>query len=131
MNINFFPHKKRFSLDEPHEYRSAQSLRIINFLVIGATIAILGVSAWFIYSYIYLTIGKVENIMLINTAPHFEPINFKSYDDAMDAWNNKNELPVQEIIVDPFYPQTSTTTSTATTTPDIPPILPTGTAISL
>jgi hypothetical protein len=49
----------------------------------------------------------------------------------MDAWNNKNELPVQEIIVDPFYPQTSTTTSTATTTPDIPPILPTGTAISL
>lgn len=95
--------KEKDYTQQTREYKNLSTFRMLNILSIFLIIFVFGVTVWFVYTNIYQTIGKVQTLLLIQTDPHFEPINFKLYNDTITAWNEKFMSKSFDISHDPFY----------------------------
>ncbi len=101
------------------EYKQVSKLRMLNILSIFLIITVFGVTVWFVYTNIYQTIGKVQTLLLVQADPHFEPINFKLYNDTTAAWDEKFVTKPLDIMHDPFYNISTVNTTSTTSTVDL------------
>lgn len=108
---------------ESRDYYNLQSARWAHMITICIVLCIFATTAWFVYSYIYETIGKAQILLVVQANPDFEPINFKLYNQTRDAWKKRMELHSPSVEFDPFYathmPITTSTLPTSTITDTI------------
>ena len=117
--MKFTLKKTKGSKHQTREYKSLSRFRMLNILSILLIISVFGVTMWFVYTNIYQTIGKVQTLLLIQSDPHFEPINFKLYNDTTEAWSDKFVDTPLDILYDPFYNISTQIITSTTSTPDL------------
>jgi len=112
--------RKKQKLPEPStkEIGGMHKVKILNIVSICIIMASVAGTAWFVYTSIYQTIGRVQTLLLLDYKPQFEPINFKLYNDTLENWDKKYTVQVLQISRNPFQkielsiPSSTITTST-------------------
>jgi len=115
--MNIFPHKQNKLLNNHRE--SINTIRWLSIFFILIVIVFICISSWFVYTYTYKIIGQAETLILIRSNPHFEPINFKLYNDTVDAWKQKQNQETLDISRDPFYNRVIEMSTPTTSTVDM------------
>jgi predicted PurR-regulated permease PerM len=85
-------------MNQSREYNKLKKIKIFNLF---STLIILGTFSatfLFVYNNVYKTIGQLETLSVIQNIKNFEAINFKNYQETVEAWGNKNQ---GETIINP------------------------------
>jgi hypothetical protein len=75
-----------------HLHDEYRYLRVLRVLSLGAAGIFAGLLLWivfFSYEHIYLTIGRVHNILFLKASASVEVIDFQGFDRAQAAWESR------------------------------------------
>lgn len=106
---------KKPEIPQSREYKKLKKIKIVNLFSIIVFLATIVSTSYFVYNNVYKTLGELDAIAIVNNLKNFEAVNFKNYDDAILAWENKNqENQTLQVPRDLF----NKTLTIATSTPD-------------
>ena len=89
-------------LSQSVEYKSFQKIRMVGILGFFVVVLAILLSLWFIYTHIYQTLDRAQQLMVLKSDPQFEPVDFKLYDDVNLNWSEKNGLVIDQEFKNPF-----------------------------
>src|SRR3989339_1836380 len=103
-------------LPQSREYNRFKKIKIVNIFSLIILLTTLVTTSYFVYNNVYKILGQLDTIAIVNNIKNFEAINFKNFEDAIVAWDNKNkEVKDLQISRDLFNKTLIITTSTLNT----------------
>ncbi|PIZ95770.1 MAG: hypothetical protein COX80_03500 [Candidatus Magasanikbacteria bacterium CG_4_10_14_0_2_um_filter_33_14] len=121
--MNFFKKIKsntKPELPQSREYNRFKKIKIVNLFSLFILLGTFVTTAYFVYNNVYKTLGQLDTLAIVNNIKNFEAINFKNYEDAVAAWDNKNqdtkELQISRDLFNKTLILPTSTTQFATTT---------------
>ena len=89
-------------LTQAAEYKSFRKIRLFGLVAVGIMVLVIAGSVWFIYNNIYKTLDRVHEILVFQSDPFFEPIDFNRYERVEERWQVKYAVEKVDLQRDPF-----------------------------